>query len=223
MPLDTRSLSHTSKEPEAQVWAQIGTSSYDPPVPKSESNESSATSPSLTKYHIPKLSQKGDEEDGTTSEVELHVDETAEPLGTENEAETLAKTESSAESQEDESNGDTKASEDDDEEEEKEDPPKRERSRSRSRSPKERNLKADDPHTNSSDPKMVKSRIFVGHLNTDKATKKDVEKIFSRFGNIIGITLQNGYGFVQFDNEESARIALKDAQGIPLLGSKLGK
>lgn len=38
-PLDSRSLTHTSKEPEAQVWAQIGTSSYDPPIEPTVSRE----------------------------------------------------------------------------------------------------------------------------------------------------------------------------------------
>jgi len=62
----------------------------------------------------------------------------------------------------------------------------------------------------------------VGHLNTDKASRKDVEELFEPFGKILGTSLQQGYGFVQYETEESARKAIRELHGIHFFGMKLG-
>ena len=77
-------------------------------------------------------------------------------------------------------------------------------------------------YTSSSDTKSIRSRVFVGHLNTDKATRRDIEKLFAPCGQIKAISLLHGYGFVQYDNEESALKAIDKLHGTPLMGSKLG-
>lgn len=75
--------------------------------------------------------------------------------------------------------------------------------------------------TNSKDPKMVASRIFVGNLPTSTGLKKeDVEIIFKKYGKIIGLLLMTGYAFVQFDNEESANRA-KQENGTVVRGSTI--
>ena len=43
--------------------------------------------------------------------------------------------------------------------------------------------------TSSQDPHAVNSRIFVGNLNTFQVNKIDVEKVFQRYGRIVGETL----------------------------------
>ena len=99
------------------------------------------------------------------------------------------------------------------------------RSRSRSRDRRRRGRSRDrlEVVTNSLSPEMIRSRVFVGHLNTDKADKEDVERLFSPYGHIIGITLNKGYGFVQYDNEKSAKAAIREVHGTPFHGSTIGE
>lgn len=77
--------------------------------------------------------------------------------------------------------------------------------------------------TSSSETNSVRSRVFVGHLNTDKATRRDLEKLFSSCGKIEAVSMLNGYGFVQFDNEESACKAIDKYHGTSFFGIRLGK
>lgn len=104
----------------------------------------------------------------------------------------------------------------------------RSRSRNRSRSPSDRDRdsqqRLQDKHdTSSNAPYMIRSRIFVGHLDTDNVTKKEVKQLFSPYGKVIGVALHQGYGFVQYDNADSAKAAIKEAHGTPVAGMKIGK
>ena len=65
--------------------------------------------------------------------------------------------------------------------------------------------------------------MFVGHLDTDKVTKDDVHRLFAPYGRVIGVALHQGYGFVQYDNADSAKAAIKEAHGTPVAGMKIGK
>ena len=76
--------------------------------------------------------------------------------------------------------------------------------------------------TNSNNPQLVRCRIFVGHLNTDKCSRKDVEDLFAPFGKVLACSLQQGYGFVQYETEQSARKAIRELHGISFFGMKLG-
>lgn len=40
--------------------------------------------------------------------------------------------------------------------------------------------------TNSQDPQAVNSRVFVGNLNTFQCSKTDVERMFQRYGRLVG-------------------------------------
>ncbi|OON14088.1 hypothetical protein X801_10125, partial [Opisthorchis viverrini] len=62
--------------------------------------------------------------------------------------------------------------------------------------------------TNRTDPNSLKSRVFVGNLNTVHMTKTELESIFSKYGAIIGISVHKGYAFIQYGNETSARAAV---------------
>ena len=81
------------------------------------------------------------------------------------------------------------------------------------------NIKSD---TSSTDNRDIRSRVFIGHLNTEKCTRRDLEKLFKPCGKIMAISVLNGYGFIQFDNEESARKAIDDIHGTPFFDMKLG-
>lgn len=69
--------------------------------------------------------------------------------------------------------------------------------------------------------------IFVKKLNKN-VTGKEFHDYFSKFGNIISAKLVEdddgevvGYGFVLFDNEESASKAIKEANGIDWKGKPI--
>ena len=70
----------------------------------------------------------------------------------------------------------------------------RSRSRSRSRDrapPSRRRTRSRSPihvtnHTNSEDPKMLNSRVFIGNLPTDKVGREDLENIYKKYGKILG-------------------------------------
>lgn len=55
----------------------------------------------------------------------------------------------------------------------------------------------------------MKSRLFVGNLNTVQMSKAELESIFSKYGPVVGISVHKGYAFVQYENEANARAAVK--------------
>ena len=215
-PLESRSLTHTSKEPEGQVWAQIGTTAYDPPI-KSEPNGLLGDGGKQQSINASKPT------DGEAGDLELQVDVKDEPLqaeATEKEAEcnksdipeVKKNTLGDGFDTELHSNITSKK--------------KEERSRSRSRS-RSRERKKDDSfsrdRTNSHDPRQIRSRVFVGHLNTSECKKDMLEKLFAPYGKITGVNVQNGYGFVQFEEEDSVKAAIKELHGTTFCGTKIGR
>lgn len=214
-PLDRRSLQHTSKEPEAQIWAQIGTPQYNPTVPQTSETAEKVTSP-LESYKIPKLGSSSNADESTKTSGEGHDEDSDEELQVDENAETvLAEAEpepsgsaTTAESAEDKAGSEAKPSQK--KEEDKDD--------TKATIPEEDST----PYTSSNDPKFIKARVFVGQL-TPKCTKKDVEKVFEPFGKLLGVLLLKGYGFVQFEDEECAMKAIKDAHGAEICGSKIGE
>jgi RNA recognition motif-containing protein len=225
-PLDRQSLQHTSKDLEGQIWAQIGTPQYNPPVAPAQASEASTitnvnvtcTSP-LESYKIPKLgsstkaeetaksSSAGGDSRDDDSDAELHVDENAETVLVEAEPE-------HSESKETEEKPASKGEEEKSDKKEKESSDKGKESAGDS-------YIDDIPYTSSNDPKLIKARVFVGQLNTSKCTKKDVEKVFAPYGKLLGVLLLHGYGFVQYEDEECAKKAIKEAHGAEICGSKI--
>lgn len=222
-PLESRSLSHTSKEPEAQAWAQIGTSSYDPPKAEeaaaadekklNNGDQKGASSNATTEQAATSATGSAEREAG--ADLELHVDPNSEPIQSEGEkAENATKKESSDGKKRNvlsDGFGNGK------------DETRRSRSRSKERDrSRSRERRVYDDRTNSKDPKFIRARVFVGHLNTDECTREDVEKLFSPHGRIIGVNLQNGYGFVQYEDEASAKTAIKELHETTFFNTKLG-
>ncbi len=227
VPLEKPSLTHTSQEPEAQAWAQIGTTSQQADnQQQSESTESEAAAS--------KLAEKDEfqKDDDAASDVQLHVDEDMHA--------DIAEDGEEVEEQRKSENGAGVGEEDGDQEKSsgegrKGSPSPRRRSpRGRRRRSKSNDrLDSGRTHardtgtgsstlTNSNNMRLIRSRVFVGHLNTDKSSTEDVEKLFSSCGNIVGVSLQHGYGFVQFEEEESARKAIQKLHGIQYNGMRLG-
>ena len=216
-PLESRSLTHTSQEPEAQAWAQIGTAAAaaaaatELSATKTEPTRTIPTSLDASIDSVPFSSSISggevlsgvEKDDDTNSDFQLHVDEDAEPFqevdgvdAEENEA-TVEQGESSTVESADKEGENGK---------------------------KEGGESEEAVRTNSLDPNKIRARIFVGQLKTESGLlkKKDIEKAFSKFGTIEGISLQHGYGFIQYQDEDSAKMAIREMHGNTDLGSKIG-
>lgn len=72
------------------------------------------------------------------------------------------------------------------------------------------------------DPSTVNSRIFIGHLQTDDLSKHELEDHFSKYGNVVGSLLNRGFGFVQFEDEQSAQKAIQNEHGTLFKGRRIG-
>ena len=76
--------------------------------------------------------------------------------------------------------------------------------------------------TNSDRQQDIFSRVFVGHLPTDRCSREDVEKLFSEYGEITGCSVLNGYGFVQYRTPDSVDAAIKHLHGHHFFGANIG-
>ncbi|XP_022091986.1 heterogeneous nuclear ribonucleoprotein C-like isoform X2 [Acanthaster planci] len=70
--------------------------------------------------------------------------------------------------------------------------------------------------TNRNDMKSRASRVFIGNLNTGLVMAKEIESRFCKYGHITGISIHEGYGFVQYSNELNARQAIEGEYGAVL-------
>ena len=99
-------------------------------------------------------------------------------------------------------------------------------SRARSTSPSSRRGIRGPPlasrDTNSTDSKSVRCRVFIGNLNTDKIGQEELIDHFSQYGKVIGCSLHNNYGFVQYGTEEEADKAVEGTHGTNLFGKRVG-
>ncbi len=98
-----------------------------------------------------------------------------------------------------------------------------------------------NPNTNSSITANPMSTLFVARLSY-QVTENDLRRVLEEYGKIKKITLikdntqQNnnsdnsdnkklplhrGYGFVEYENEESVRMAYKRAEGVKILGKRI--
>ena len=51
-------------------------------------------------------------------------------------------------------------------------------------------------------------RIFIGNLFAEKTSSKEVESIFAVYGKVIDVVSHASFGFIQYDNVESAQAAI---------------
>jgi len=77
--------------------------------------------------------------------------------------------------------------------------------------------------TNNTDPVSVRSRVFVGNLNTVLLRKEDVRAMFERYGDVIGVSTHRGYAFVQYSDETAARNAVAGEDQRVYAGQEIGK
>ena len=194
-PLDNRSLSHTSREPEGQAWAQIGTK-----APTSSAKAPTVLPPPTANNPNPPAAQSP-----TRAEEDTMSDE-GRPLQVVEDADPERLNEASNSSEEKKDGGDAAPN--------SEKPSEKPEGRDRETGVRDR--------TNSADPKMVRARVFVGHLNTEKCSRSELEELFSPFGKVASCSLQHGYGFVQYYEEQAAKRAITELHGLHFKGMKLG-
>lgn len=72
------------------------------------------------------------------------------------------------------------------------------------------------------DPATASSRIFIGHLQTDDITKLELEDHFAKYGTVIASVINRGFGFVQFEEEQSAQNAIQKENGAMFKGRRIG-
>jgi len=75
--------------------------------------------------------------------------------------------------------------------------------------------------TNSDDPALLESRLFIGNLPTDQVGKREVEEKFCKYGKILGCSVHKGFGFIQYERVEEARLAIEQEGGSMYHGLKI--
>ncbi|EYC17519.1 hypothetical protein Y032_0030g2104 [Ancylostoma ceylanicum] len=73
--------------------------------------------------------------------------------------------------------------------------------------------------TNSKDPVMVRSRVFIGRLTSAPVTRDDLITLFKPFGTILALNhFKQGFGFVQFSQPSEADAAVNGLNGKKWMG-----
>lgn len=110
---------------------------------------------------------------------------------------------------------------------------KKKKSHSRSRSPIRRRRKSYSPNrevrytrdgtnTTSREPHLERARLFVGNIESH-CHRRDLVKLFSQYGDVLGASVHKGYAFVQMDRERSANKAVNCEDNKMFMGSKIRK
>lgn len=109
--------------------------------------------------------------------------------------------------------------------------------RSRSRSPRskspayqggkresrEQRFMREGTNTNSREPHLQRARLFVGNIEPNTTHRRDVIELFSRYGDVLGVSVHKGYAFVQMDRERSANRAINGEDNHMFKGSRIRK
>ena len=74
--------------------------------------------------------------------------------------------------------------------------------------------------TNRNDPHSIRCRVFIGNL---QMSRQGLEEIFSQYGKVVGSSVHNNYGFVQFEDEKSADAAVAKENGQVYNGKRVGE
>ena len=70
------------------------------------------------------------------------------------------------------------------------------------------------------DPEGVHSRVFVGNLPLE-ADRETLKQKFECHGQVTGVMVLKGFAFVQFDKEQSAKLAIERENGSDFCGKKI--
>lgn len=74
------------------------------------------------------------------------------------------------------------------------------------------------------DARVANCRIFLGNLASERTSKEELYSIFSKYGPIVeDVVMRRSFGFIQYDNPESALRAIEGENGRIIGGMRLGK
>lgn len=76
-------------------------------------------------------------------------------------------------------------------------------------------------NTISDQPHLMRARLFVG--NAQRMQRTDLRRLFSRYGEVLGVSIHKGYAFVQMDRERNANRAINCEDNSLHLGCKIRK
>ncbi len=100
------------------------------------------------------------------------------------------------------------------------------RKRSRSRSPNSNNrqhlYESEGTNTTSDRPDLQRARLFVGNVD-HRMNKGELRKAFSRYGEVLGVSIHSGFAFVQLDSEKNAKDAIIGEDSRSVDGTLLRK
>jgi RNA recognition motif-containing protein len=66
-------------------------------------------------------------------------------------------------------------------------------------------------------------RIFIGNLASEKTSKEEIARIFGKYGQIVEEpVLRKSFGFVQYNNPQSAIAAINGENGRLIGGLRIG-
>lgn len=70
------------------------------------------------------------------------------------------------------------------------------------------------------DPATALARIYIGNLS-ETVVPDNLEEKFKVYGKVLGLVLQRGFGFIQFENESQAKAAIEAEHGTTFYGRKI--
>lgn len=70
------------------------------------------------------------------------------------------------------------------------------------------------------DPSTVSKRIYIGNLD-ESVTKENLEELFKKHGNVLGVDVHRGFGFIQYEEDKGAQLAIQNQHGVMFQGRKL--
>ena len=63
-------------------------------------------------------------------------------------------------------------------------------------------------------------QIFIAKLNP-RVREKDLDRLFSKYGNIKNILIKSGYAFIEYDNYKDAEDAVRHMDGKTIEGQRI--
>ncbi|KAG1680649.1 Nuclear receptor coactivator 5 [Nymphon striatum] len=99
--------------------------------------------------------------------------------------------------------------------------PKRHKDTDSDRSHKSRESNFDDIPIHTSNPRLIEARIFVGNVTFPRVSQSDLEDKFSKYGQILGISVHRGFAFVQFKKSSCADKAIKEEHLAMFKGKRI--
>lgn len=76
--------------------------------------------------------------------------------------------------------------------------------------------------TNRNDPQSIRCRVFIGNLPSEMSSK-ELKETFSQYGPVVGVSVHNNFGFVQFEDDKSADSSVAKEHGKVYYGKRVGE